>query len=197
MVFSFSPLWGISEILELALWVPFPTSLRQAWLPLPASGLLGLHSPQITENWGLPQCLKCMWTPIFRKPRQDSICFKNNFLKNVSHFNKEESSIFKKEIKVTSVSSVAQSCMTLCNPVDCSTLGPVHHQLPELAQTHVHGDSDAIQPSHPLSSPSPPIFNVSQHQGLFQGVSSSHQVAKVLEFQLEHQSFQWVFRTDF
>ena len=66
----------------------------------------------------------------------------------------------------------------------------VHHQLPELTQTHVHQVSDAIQPSLPLLSPSPPAFNLSQHQGLFQGVSSSHQVAKVLEFQLQHQSFQ-------
>ena len=69
----------------------------------------------------------------------------------------------------------------------CSTAGfPVRQQLPELAQTHVHRVDDAIQPSHPLSSPSPPAFNLSQHQGLFQGVSSSHQVAKVLEFQLQH-----------
>ena len=65
--------------------------------------------------------------------------------------------------------SVAQSCLTLCDPMDCSTLGfPVHHQLPEHAQTHVHRVSDAIKPSHPLSSPSPPAFNLSQHQGLFQ-----------------------------
>ena len=69
--------------------------------------------------------------------------------------------------------------MSLCDPVDCSTPGlPVHHQLPELAQTHVHRVGDAIQPSHPLSSPSP-TFNLSQHQGLFQGLSSLHQVAKV------------------
>ena len=80
----------------------------------------------------------------------------------------------------------------------CSTPGfPVHHQLPECAQTHVHRVGDAIQPSHPLSSPSPPAFSLSQHQGLFQWVTSSHQVAKVLEFQLQHQSFQWIFRTDF
>ena len=65
-------------------------------------------------------------------------------------------------------SSVAQSCPTLCNPMDCSTPGlPVHHQLLKLAQTHVHRVSDAIQPSHPLLSPSPPAFNLSQHQGLF------------------------------
>ena len=94
--------------------------------------------------------------------------------------------------------SVAQSCPTLCDPMDYSTSGfPVHHQLPELAQTHVHCVGDAIQPSHPLLSPSPPAFNLSQHQGLFLWVSSLHQVAKVLEFQLQHQSFQWIFRTDF
>ena len=73
---------------------------------------------------------------------------------------------------------------------------PVYHQLPEFVQTHVHCVGDDIQPSHLLSSPSPPAFNLSQHQSLFQWVSSSHQVAKVLEFQLQHQSFQWIFRTD-
>ena len=93
--------------------------------------------------------------------------------------------------------SVAQSFPTLCNPMNRSTPGlPVHHQLPESTQTHVHPVSDAIQPSHPLSSPSPLALNPSQHQGLFKWVSSSHQVAKVLEFQLQHQSFQWIFRTD-
>ena len=76
--------------------------------------------------------------------------------------------------------------------MDCSTPGlPVHHQLQEFTQTHVHWVGDVIQPSHPLSSPSPPVFHLSQHQGLFHWVSSSHQVAKVLEFQLQHQSF-WV-----
>ena len=83
-------------------------------------------------------------------------------------------------------------------PMDCSTPGfPVHHQLLKLAQTHVHWVSEAIQPSHPLLSPPPPAFNLSQHQGQFQWVSSSHQVAKILELQLQHQSFQWIFRTDF
>ena len=97
-----------------------------------------------------------------------------------------------------SVSQFSRSvCPTLCDPMDHSTPGlPVHHQLPEFTQTHVHWVSDAIQPSHPLSSPSPPAFNLSQHQGLFKWVSSSHQVAKVLEFQLQHQSFQWTLRTD-
>ena len=94
--------------------------------------------------------------------------------------------------------SVAQSCPTLCDPMHCSTSGfPVLHHLLELAQTHVHRVGDAIQPSHPLSSPSPPAFNLSQHQGLFQWVSSLHQVAKVLELQPQHQSLQWIFRTDF
>ena len=80
-----------------------------------------------------------------------------------------------------SYSSVAQSCLTPCDPINCSMPGlPVHHQLPESTQTHVHWVGDAIQPSHPLSSPSPPALNLSQHQGLFQWVSSSHQVAKVL-----------------
>ena len=79
--------------------------------------------------------------------------------------------------------------------MDCSTLGfPVHHQLPEPTQTNVHHVGDAIQPSPPLSSPSP-VFNISQHQGLFQWISSSYLVAKVLEFQLQRQSFQWIFRT--
>ena len=87
---------------------------------------------------------------------------------------------------------------TLERPLDCSTPGlPVHHQLPEFTQTHVHWVGDAIQPSNPLSSPSIPALNLSQHQGLFQWVSSLHQVAKVLEFQLQHQSFQWIFKTDF
>ena len=82
--------------------------------------------------------------------------------------------------------------------MNCSTPDfPVHHQLPELTQTHVHWVGDAIQPSHPLSSPSPPAFNHSQHQGLFKWVSSSYQVAKILEFQLQHQSLQWTPRTDF
>ena len=94
-------------------------------------------------------------------------------------------------------SSVAQSCLTLCNSVNHSTPGlPVHHQLPEFTQTHAHRVGDASQPSHPLSSPSPPNPNPSQHQGLFQWVSSSHQMAKVLEFQPQHQSFQWTPRTD-
>ena len=89
------------------------------------------------------------------------------------------------------IRSVAQSCPTLCDPMNRSTPGlPVHHQLPEFTETHIHQVSDAIQPSHPLLSPSPLAPNPSQHQSLFQWVNSSHEVAKVLEFQLEHHSFQ-------
>ena len=94
-------------------------------------------------------------------------------------------------------SSVAQLCPTLCDPMNCSTPGlPLHHQLPEFTQTHVHRVGDVIHPSHLLSSPSPPAPNPSQHQGLFQWVKSSHEVATVLEFQLQHPSFQWTARTD-
>ena len=79
-----------------------------------------------------------------------------------------------------------QSCPTLCNPMDCNMpCFSVYHQLLQLAQTHVHWVGDAIQPSHSLLSPSPPALSISQHQGLFQWVSSSHQVARVLEFQLQ------------
>ena len=89
------------------------------------------------------------------------------------------------EVEIDSVSSVAQLCPTFCDPTDCSMPGlSVHHQLPESTQTHVHWFGDAIQSSHPLSSPSPPALNLSQHQGLFKWVNSSHQLAKVLEFQL-------------
>ena len=85
---------------------------------------------------------------------------------------------------VLQFSSVTQSCLTFCNPMNCSTPGfPIHHQLLEPTHTHVHWVGDAIQPSHPLSSPSPAL-NLSQHQGLFKWISSLHQVAKVLEFQL-------------
>ena len=100
---------------------------------------------------------------------------------------------YKNSVQFSSVSRV-----WLYNPMDCSMPGlPGHHQLPEFTQPHVHWVSDAIPPSHPLLSPSPSAFNLSQHQGLSKWVSSSHQVAKILEFQLQLQSFQWIFRTDF
>ena len=94
--------------------------------------------------------------------------------------------------------SVAQSCLTLRDPMDCSTPDfSVHHNLLQFVQTYVHWVGDAIQPSHPLLPSSLPALHLSQHQGLFQWVGSSHQVAKVLELQLQHQSFQWIFRVDF
>ena len=96
-------------------------------------------------------------------------------------------------ICMKSESEVAQSCLTVCNTMNRSMPGlPVHHQLPEFTQTHVHQVGDAIQPSHSLLSPSPPAPNPSQHQDLFQWVNSSHEVAQVLEFQPQHQSFQWI-----
>ena len=86
-------------------------------------------------------------------------------------------------------SLITQSCSALCYPMDCSTPGfPIHHQLPRACSNSYHQVGDAIQPSHLLSSPSPPAFNLPQHQDLFQWVSSSHQVARILEFQLQHQS---------
>ena len=93
--------------------------------------------------------------------------------------------------------SVTKSCPTLCDSMDCSMPGFPVHCLPELAQTHVHWVNDTIQPSHPLLPPSAPALNISQHKGLFQWVCSSHHVARVLEIQLQHQSFQWVFRIGF
>ena len=103
----------------------------------------------------------------------------------------------KPKITVSQFSSVAQSCLILCNPMNRSTPGlPVHHQLPEFTQTHVHRVVDAIQPSHPRPSPSPPAPNPSQYQSLFQWVNSLHEVAKVLEFQLQHHSFQRIPRAD-
>ena len=101
-----------------------------------------------------------------------------------------------KTFQFSSVQSLSH--VRLCNPMDCNTPGfPVHRQLLDLAQIHVHWFGDAIQPSHPRSSPSPPAFNLSQHQDLFQWVSSLHHMAKGLELQLQHQSFQWIFRVYF
>ena len=105
-------------------------------------------------------------------------------------------SFFSQLLSSVQFSSVTQSCPTLCDPMNRSMPGlPVHHQLPEFTQTRAHRVGDAIQPSHPLSSPSPPAPNPSQHQGLFQWVNSLYQVTKVLEFQLQHQSFPWTPRT--
>ena len=136
----------------------------------------------ISENWHLSVwrsllvfitlCPHLNWTTVFRLNSE-------NFSSSVQF------------------SCVAQLCPTLCDPMDCSMPGfPVHHQLPELAQTHVHWVGDAIQPSSPLLSSSPPAFNLSQHHGFFQWVISSYQVAKVSDLQLQHQSFQLIFKAD-
>ena len=169
------PAFGFSQgeaPLELCLWVEIPFLFPY---------LLNLNKPNASSPVSFVQLLE--------------------MLEGVSHF------FFR-----LSVSSVAQLYPTLCNAMDCGTPGfPVHHQLLKPAQAHVYQVGDAIQPSHPLLSPSPPTFNLSQHQilfhwvfsngsqhqGLFRWVSSSHQVAKVLKFQLHHQSFHWIFKTDF
>ena len=112
------------------------------------------------------------------KTRDITLPTKVHLVKAVAFFSSSHVWIWK-------FSSVAQSCLTLCDHMNRSTPGlPVHHQLLESTQTHDHWVGDAIQPSHPLSSPSPPVLNLSQHQSLFKWISSSHQVAKVLEFQL-------------
>ena len=113
-------------------------------------------------------------------------CFKHTDIVKYGKFN-----------QFSSVQSLSH--VWLCDPMDCSTPGlPVHHELPEFTQTHLHWVDDAIQTFCPLSSPSPPAFNLSQHQGLFKWVTSSQWVrwSKGLKFQLQHQSFQWIFRTD-
>ena len=129
------------------------------------------------------------------------MCGNAEYLEWPNNFEKEEQSqtgLTPLDFKISvQFCSVSQSCLTLWDPMDCSMPGlPAHHQLLEFTQTHVHWVGDAIQPSHPLLSPSPPAFNLPQHQGLFKWVCSSYQVAKVLEFQLQDQSFQWTLRTD-
>ena len=152
-----------------------------------------------THFWFLPipQSGKCLRTEIWGKQEAHYICFpfsQGSWSPRVTG----KLPIYQFWKHSVQFSSVTQSCLTLCDPMNRSMPGlPVHHQLLEFTQTHIHWVGEAIQPSHPLSSPSPPAFNLSQHQGLFKWVSSLHQVAKMLEFQLQHQSFQWTPRTDF
>ena len=155
--------------------------------------------PKLEEIFSNDICDKRIYTEtnlIIKKKIQLNI--EQNFEEGVSPKKIIKISIWK-DVKYSWLfSSVTQLCPTLYDPMDCSKPGlPVHHQLLEFTQTHVHWVGDAIQPSHSLSSPSLPAFNLSQHQGLFQWVCSLYQVAKLLEFQLQHQFFQWIFRTDF
>ena len=157
-----------------------------------------------SNSWSLKtiHCNKS-WTTIWQMPRRRYLGtnlhifkFRETWYQEAIVLNPEQSkkknaanlSLFKVSLLIcdsVQFSSVIQSCPTLCDPMNSSTPGLlVHNQLPEFTQTHIHRVSDAIQPSHPLSSPSPPAPNPSQHQSLFQWVNSSHQVAKVLEFQL-------------
>ena len=136
------------------------------------------------------------WTAKFKIMNLEHSLIPNIHTKN--KFKMDQKPEFKVGLYITlQFISVAQSCTTLCDPINCSTTGlPVHHQLPEFTQTHIHRVGDAIQSSHPLLPPSPPAPNPSQHQGLLQWVNSSHEVTKVLGFQLQHQSFQWTPGTD-
>ena len=126
-----------------------------------------------------------LWARSFQKVKNLQESRKASQRWNADRWRKIRETKNLRNLRSVQFSSVAQSCLTLCDPMDCSMPDfPVHHQLLEFTQTHVHCIGDAIQPSHPLLSPSPPTFNLSQHQGLFQWVNSSHEAAKVLEFQL-------------
>ena len=138
-----------------------------------------------------------MQTPQYAASSSMPLPYLSRFPSRVSRLLPEHVSLPCQSLFCLQFSSATQSCPTLHDPMNHSMPGlPVHHQLPESTQTHVHRVSDAIQPSHPLLSPFPPALNLSQHQGLFKWISSLHQVAKILEFQLQHQSFQWTPRTD-
>ena len=149
-----------------------------------------------TQQW--PQDWKrSILVPIPKKSNVKE-CSNYNAIALMSHASKAMFKILQVRCQQLLVSVQLLSRVWLCDPLHCSMPGlSVHHQLSEFTQTHVHWVGDAIQPSHPLSSPSPPAFNLPQHQGLFQRVSSLHQVAKALDFQLQHLSFHWIFRTDF
>ena len=141
------------------------------------------------------------WTIIWKDPEKKSLVLKVNWPEEDLLTQNQTLSNFKSVlVNILSIglqfSSVALLCPTLWDPMNRSTPGlPVHRQLPEFTQTHVHQVGDTIQPSHPLSSPSLPAPNPSQHQGLFQQVNSLHEVSKVLEFQPQPQSFQWTPKT--
>ena len=171
---------GVSWCSFFSLPQAFQTSWRRKWQPTPVRLLGKSHGWGSLVGHGV---LESMGLQRVRKFRESSLSLQSWFL-TLFHF--MTSSYISAQF-----SSVTQSCPTLCDPMNHSMPGlPVYHKLPEFTQTHVHRVGDAIQPSHPLSSPSSPAPNPSPHQGLFQGVSSSHEMAKVLEFQLQYQSFQ-------
>ena len=143
--------------------------------------------------WGSQRGDRCLEFSRRRKDKDFSTFLSLSHIKCFFFFKPGAVDYTTKQFSLNSVqfSSVTQPCPALCDPMDCSIAGfSVHHQFLELAQTHVCQVGDAFQPSHPLLSPSPSAFNLSQHQGLFKSVSSLHQVSKVLVLRLQHQSFQ-------
>ena len=166
-----------------------PGSRLSPWTASTSTLTLDLYPPELRE---IKVCFlkpPILWHFVFAAQAK-TLCWQSEWIVE------KVSKVPKSELAYCCCSG-AQSCPALCNPMDCGTPGfPVLYYLPELTQTHDHWVSDAFQPSHPPSYPSPPAFNLSQNQGLFQWLSSSHQVAKVLEFQFQHQSFQWRLRTD-
>ena len=172
---SGSPVPGILQARTLE-WVAI--SFSSAWMwKVKSQWPHGLQPTRLLQPWDFPG----------KSTGVDCHCLLPLVGIDIVYFLYQWSTLILKSIQF---SSVAQSCLTLYDTMNHSTPGlPVHHQLPEFTQTHIHRVSDAIQPSHPLLSPSPAALNLSQHQALFQWVSSSHQVAKALEFQLQHQSF--------
>ena len=157
-----------------------------------------MKATKVEFSWLLIHCVVDGWRCSLQVSLRISANFELLFIRWRVNHNHWKGSDLSFNLWGFQFSSVTQSCPTLCVPMDCSMPGfSVHNQLPEFTQIHVHRVSYAIQLSHPLSSPSPSTFNLAQHQGLFQWVSSSHQVAKLLEFQLQHQYFLWIIRTDF
>ena len=171
---AFCGLWACvhGQLLQLC-----PTLCNHMACSCPGSSVHGIFQARILEWVAIPFFRGSSW-PRGRTRFSCIFCIGRQILYHQCHLGSPH-------ILSVRFSSVAQSCPTLCDPMNHSTPGlPVHHQLPELTQIHVHRVSDAIQPSHPWSSPSPPAPNPSQHQSLFQWVNSLHEVAKVLEFQL-------------
>ena len=159
-----------------------------------------MNQPYCMSNWALLYIITQKVAFTHEKEIWQILALQTHCTKNapVLSINFSQTQVRCSWINLNQFSSVTQSCPTLCDSMNHSTPGlPVHHQLPESSQTHVRRVGDAIQPSHPLSSPSPPALSLSQNQGIFKWVSSSYQMAKVQELQLQHQFFQWIFRTDF